>query len=264
MPLPRPETTPPVTNTYFVARSVVTLSPRDANVARLPDHISAAVWTSVCRRASARRGNERPSPISQGPLTLSVAIVRSAVGASRRSSTSIRSPVGWVQEHALRRDECWDPLPPHERARDVRDRSAGERARGDVERRRAGERRRDEERERRGEEREELKRRPLMEADALDGGRRRRPLAREIEAARDAGDSRGKAEVESPAQPELGHTRSMPNARWRGTRGRPASARARRGARRRPAPRSACASGRRAPSRRGNGGRPGSRSAAGA
>src|SRR5919201_1781531 len=32
IPLPRPETTPPVTNTYFVARSVVTLSPRDANV----------------------------------------------------------------------------------------------------------------------------------------------------------------------------------------------------------------------------------------
>src|ERR671936_1006291 len=33
MPFPRPETTPPVTNTCFVARSVVTQSPRDANVA---------------------------------------------------------------------------------------------------------------------------------------------------------------------------------------------------------------------------------------
>src|SRR5919199_885201 len=37
IPLPRPETTPPVTNTYFVARSVVTVSPRDANVAREAD-----------------------------------------------------------------------------------------------------------------------------------------------------------------------------------------------------------------------------------
>src|SRR5919199_4338946 len=37
IPLPRPETTPPVTNTCFVARPVVTVPPRDANVARAAD-----------------------------------------------------------------------------------------------------------------------------------------------------------------------------------------------------------------------------------
>src|SRR5919201_6245695 len=56
---------------------------------------SAAVWTSACKRLSARCGKERPRPISQGPVTVSVAIVRSAAEASRRSSASIRSPVSW-------------------------------------------------------------------------------------------------------------------------------------------------------------------------
>src|SRR2546423_1133438 len=99
IPFPRPETTPPVTNTYFVARSVVTQSPRDANVACAADGAvfqeSAAVWTSAWSRLRARCGNERPRPMSHGPLTASVARVRSGAEASSRSSASIRSPVSW-------------------------------------------------------------------------------------------------------------------------------------------------------------------------
>src|SRR5947208_3060368 len=57
IPLPRPETTPPVTNTYFVARSVVTQSPRDANVACAPDggRAGACVSTGRFRRTCGLR-----------------------------------------------------------------------------------------------------------------------------------------------------------------------------------------------------------------
>src|ERR671936_734380 len=78
---------------------------------------SAAVWTSACSRLSARCGNERPRPISQGPVTVSVAIVRSGAEASRRSSASIRSPVSWKTSRSGREAapvglDGGDPGPP--------------------------------------------------------------------------------------------------------------------------------------------------------
>src|SRR5919198_834535 len=107
IPFPRPETTPPVTNTCFVARSVVTVSPRDANVACPRDgafiappgrpgrtgtgrgcrHAARSGHGTLCiRRAAARRGVRR---------------VGSSHGAKRSASTR-RPPERSTRAHSAR------------------------------------------------------------------------------------------------------------------------------------------------------------------
>src|ERR671932_2042243 len=59
MPLPSPETTPPVTKTYFVEAAVVIVSPRAANVPRegaCHTHVSESYGSGPTERVSEVRG----------------------------------------------------------------------------------------------------------------------------------------------------------------------------------------------------------------
>src|SRR5919199_2812260 len=70
MPLPSPETTPPVTKTYFVPRELIA-SPRTANVPReaaCHTHVSESYGSGTTERGSEPRGRlaERVQPGERG------------------------------------------------------------------------------------------------------------------------------------------------------------------------------------------------------